>query len=425
MADHRCACEPSPAQLQHAESRWRLERQRRLNRSYTMSPLEQRTFTSIVDVEVAVLIDLSADRLLPQTPSQYAQQLVDTCNEVLQLRTTEFTAWAGRSTGAMESIYGLPPTVAAAVYAYLHPPIVAAPNVRFVLSQVVLRPANTDGKVDPFSDLSRRQLKLGRLPAVPGLINVWVTELTDEVLGFGALPFDPVPTQFGVVLDYRSTDPRFGGNPNYADNRTLSHELGHLCGLFHTFTDPTSAVPVGAQLDDPLGTGSTPQDLVGDGAAMTPPQQHATRGDPLNNFAQDGAVFNDAGQVVCFVSCMDYAADPAVLMLTADQVARFEYFLNTEVIGGGLLSAYRSTGVTDWDLLPQPSVTVQVIELDGDGDDVGQVPLSAAAIAGIVVGVLAVIALVLGLTLAFHPNHRKTTPGHERSYQSAPLGAAR
>ena len=140
-----------------------------------------------------VQIDMSTDRLLPQTPVQFAQQMIDSTNAVLQLQTSEFAAWEGRTPNEMLLGFGLPLPVGTAVDAFLHVPIVASPNVRFVLTQVLVRPENTNGVVDPFSSSSVTALKRGRLPLVPGLMNIWVTRTHRQRPGLRNLPFRSGP----------------------------------------------------------------------------------------------------------------------------------------------------------------------------------------------------------------------------------------
>jgi hypothetical protein len=383
----KCCMEPNRDTRRHFEHTWR---------NSGRSVVGSRTFNTYVDIGVAVQIDVDVTMLLPQTPVEFAQQMLDSTNAALQLQTSEFSKWANMGPVTMSTMYGQPLPVTTAVHNFLHAPIAASPHVRFILKKVVVNPANTNGVVKPFSNESVSQLKRGRLPRIPELLNIWVTTLTDSILGFATFPFDPVVPEFGVVVALDSTDPRFGGNPDYSLNRTLVHELGHLAGLFHTFTDPTSRVPPISSLAVPLSeAGYNTQDVLGDGAEMTPPQAYPTHGDPLNHWSQSNEVYNEDEEVVCFVNQMDYTADPAMLMLTADQVARFEYFLHSDVLQAGLVTDFVVTGATSWTALSPVREEPQLIILNKMADTEEETPgISGSAIAGIVVGVLMLVIIV-------------------------------
>ena len=82
-------------------------------------------------------------------------------------------------------------------------------------------------------------------------LNVWVLELTDGYLGYGELPFLPslgLEDQQnekidGIFVDYRNFGKGIGTStikndrPIYSYGRTLTHEIGHWLGLFHTWGD--------------------------------------------------------------------------------------------------------------------------------------------------------------------------------------------
>ena len=82
-------------------------------------------------------------------------------------------------------------------------------------------------------------------------LNVWVLALTDGYLGYGELPFLPslgLEDQQnekidGIFVDYRNFGKGIGTStirndrPIYSYGRTLTHEIGHWLGLFHTWGD--------------------------------------------------------------------------------------------------------------------------------------------------------------------------------------------
>jgi Pregnancy-associated plasma protein-A/Secretion system C-terminal sorting domain len=83
-------------------------------------------------------------------------------------------------------------------------------------------------------------------------LNVWVTTLQKGYLGYGSTPYVPsldltdeeIDTEDGVFVDHRNFGKKIGTANStdesrviYNYGRTLTHELGHWLGLYHTWGD--------------------------------------------------------------------------------------------------------------------------------------------------------------------------------------------
>ncbi|CAE6521325.1 unnamed protein product [Rhizoctonia solani] len=129
-----------------------------------------------------------------------------------------------------------------------------------------------------------------------GLVNI----TTEGLLGYATLPADyqAAPVDDGVVLRY-STVP--GGSFDGANlGKTLTHEVGHWLGLYHTFEggcdgNGDGVLDTPAQLNSTKGCPSSPPDSC--------PGQPGR--DPIHNF-------------------MDYSDDICLLEFTPGQIQRMQ-----------------------------------------------------------------------------------------------------
>lgn len=79
-------------------------------------------------------------------------------------------------------------------------------------------------------------------------LNIWVTSLSSGFIGYGEFPysesiegldFDSDERTDGVFVDYTTFGKKIGTNQSgiYSFGRTVTHEVGHWMGLYHTWGD--------------------------------------------------------------------------------------------------------------------------------------------------------------------------------------------
>ncbi|KAF8645167.1 hypothetical protein AX16_007995 [Volvariella volvacea WC 439] len=133
----------------------------------------------------------------------------------------------------------------------------------------------------------------------PRTLNIYtVGFLQDSLLGYATFPhqYESEPLNDGVVLKY-STTPGGAAAP-YNLGRTLTHEVGHWLGLYHTFQ----------------GGCDGPGDRVDD----TPPQGESTAGCPVGQ-NKDTCPGGGPDPIHNF---MDWSDDTCLTELTPGQVQR-------------------------------------------------------------------------------------------------------
>ncbi|MGI8893372.1 MAG: M43 family zinc metalloprotease [Bacteroidia bacterium] len=153
-------------------------------------------------------------------------------------------------------------------------------------------------------------------------LNIWVVNFLDQTLGYAQFPGGTANTD-GVVVDYRSVGGPLspGTSVPYHLGRTVTHEIGHWLGVYHTFQNGCA--------------GTTPSNCAtaGDQVCDTPPVSNSTFFCPSNkNSCTESPDFPDM-----VTNFMDYTDDPCMNIFTQGQKVRMQATLNT--IRSSLLSA--------------------------------------------------------------------------------------
>lgn len=214
-------------------------------------------------------------------------------------------------------------------------PVAADVEIEFVLAKRDPEGLPTDGIVRVNGQQSHWSLvenyELKRLSYWPAedYLNIWVTDITGNFLGYAQFPTSATLSGLengsdsrltdGVVIDYRT----FGSKEKYAPanlitsynlGRTTTHEIGHFFGLRHTWGDDSG--------------GCSETDYVND----TPNQGGSTSGCPGTNPTSCGS--EDMIQ-----NYMDYTDDACMNLFTADQKTRMRTILENSPRRASLLTS--------------------------------------------------------------------------------------
>lgn len=132
-------------------------------------------------------------------------------------------------------------------------------------------------------------------------LNIWITDLSDDVLGYATFPDDEEKDEQGVVIHYSSLPG--GAATGFNRGKTLTHEVGHYFNLYHIWGDDYGSCYGSDYVDD------------------TPNQADKSTS------CRTGVVTDNcspSGNGIMYQNYMDYTPDACLLMFTAQQVARME-----------------------------------------------------------------------------------------------------
>ena len=227
-------------------------------------------------------------------------------------------------------------------------------KITFTLINTIYK--KLDESFDPEDDMDtiNEIVKINLSPVVnPGkCLNIWIVEcLPGGLLGYATFPWDSAIKKNlkydGVVID-RAT---FGANPistTYNMNKTITHEVGHWTGLYHTFQQGTintlDAKSVFIYNDVESGTktiygnDALQQESCGDCISDTPFQDVPTFGNlfndgPMMTWPSSTETIKTENSIThkqswhMFMNFMDYSDDAVLSMFTKDQVTKMRLML--------------------------------------------------------------------------------------------------
>lgn len=154
------------------------------------------------------------------------------------------------------------------------------------------------------------------------VLNVWVASLGGGLLGYAQFPWESPSRYDGVVITREVFGPD-GPYPEYRQNKTLSHEVGHWLGLYHVFQDTFKYD--GGNVD--YAPGENAEEVKGDCVIDTPPQGEPVFGNPFTSSPPSWPITQKPSDQTqsyrcMFMNFMDYTDDPARFMFTRDQAVK-------------------------------------------------------------------------------------------------------
>ena len=199
-------------------------------------------------------------------------------------------------------------------------------NVKFRLVEIKYSPVGPQTSSN--ISLLDKNIK-GPSPAVTPEkhLNIWIAEFSNGLLGYAQFPWElkESPTTDGVVIGLDT----FGRKPTSAEynlNKTLTHEIGHWLGLYHTFQDTFDYE--GGHID--YLEGENVQELKGDCVCDTPSQGKPTYGNPYSSpssWPTSKAADESKRYPHMFMNYMDYSDDIALFMFTRQQAVKIRQMI--------------------------------------------------------------------------------------------------
>ncbi|EFI27118.1 metalloprotease [Coprinopsis cinerea okayama7 len=131
------------------------------------------------------------------------------------------------------------------------------------------------------------------------VLNIFTAQFnaTTKTLGFASLPSSYLRAPLSDGLLIKHTTLPAGSHPNYNHGRTMTHELGHWLGLYHTFEGGCEG--------------------VGDNVDDTPPEASEAVGCPVGRRSCPGSEMDDP-----IHNFMDYSWDTCMTHFTPGQAVR-------------------------------------------------------------------------------------------------------
>jgi hypothetical protein len=203
-------------------------------------------------------------------------------------------------------------------------------NIFFHLNQVYFYPVQSvldlkhNTNADDVVHRIRQHIRTAQAHAFypRSYLNIWVIDMVNtSALGIGSFPWNELNETHGVITSTRVFFPGINSEEKYNEYKTYTHEIGHWCGLLHTFSKGNipekSAVAINMNDDE-----YTIDEQTGDFIEDTPFQKNITS-DPKKD--QD-LLYNNSYNPL-FMNFMDYTYDAYLASFTNDQIQKMRYMI--------------------------------------------------------------------------------------------------
>ena len=163
-------------------------------------------------------------------------------------------------------------------------------------------------------------------------LNLWISEFSNGLLGYAQFPWElNLSTDTDGVVIASGTFGKTAAYINFDLNKTLTHEVGHWLGLYHTFQETFNYQ--GGNIDYMEGTPEQEieEEKKGDLVEDTPPQAIPTYGNPFkqpNTWPSSKPVDQTKTFRHMFMDFMDYSDDISLFMFTKDQAIKIRQMIH-------------------------------------------------------------------------------------------------